>query len=335
MKATLLSLLACPDCGAEFRLHDAQSIDGDIVTGTLQCAGCGTKAPIKGGVPRFTSDDYASSFSFEWNRFSTTQLDSARQSEVSERRLEQNLTYPLDELAGKLVLDVGCGMGRFAEVVAKHGGTVVGADISYAVDAAAKNLARWPNAHVIQADLRRLPLRERQFDLVYSLGVLHHTPDPRKSFEGLIRYVTSGGQISITLYSGYNRVYVGSTNAWRHLTTRLPRELMYALSYLAVPLYYVYRIPLIGLLGRIIWPISLDPDWRVRVLDTFDCYTPQYQFFHSHPDVYRWFSGAKLCDIAVLEPGISFIGRLPADAPRPELRAVRPSVDAVQVGERA
>lgn len=47
----------------------------------------------------------------------------------------KSLDFPLEGLAGKLVLDVGYGMGRFAEIVLKYGGIVVGADLSYAVDA--------------------------------------------------------------------------------------------------------------------------------------------------------------------------------------------------------
>lgn len=202
-------------------------------------------------------------------------------------------------------------MGRFAEIVAKCGGTVVGVDLSYAVDSAARNLARWPNAHVAQADLRRLPFREETFDFIYSLGVLHHTPDPHQSFRALLPLLKPGGRISITLYSRYNKVYVTSTTLWRHLTTRLPSRLVYYASHLVVPLYYLHRVPLLGHAAKAVWPISLDPDPEWRVLDTFDCYTPRYQFFYTHPEVYRWFRDAGLTDIAVLEPGISFIGTRP------------------------
>ena len=52
-----------------------------------------------------------------------------------------------------------------------------------------------------------------------------------------------------------------------------------------------------------------EPGWRL--LDTFDCYTPQYQFYFTHSEVHRWFRDAGLVEIAVLEPGISFIGTRP------------------------
>ena len=316
MKLQILSLLACPVCSREMKLanhpaHDKVALD-DVVNGSLICEGCEFKAPIVHGIPRFIqSDGYTSSFSFEWNRFSTTQLDSARGWTLSEQRFQESLDFPLTDLKGKLVLDAGCGMGRFAEIVVKYGGTVVGVDLSYAVDAAAKNLAPWNEAHVIQADLRHLPFKKEAFDLIYSLGVLHHTPNPRGTFDSLLPFLKPGGKISVTFYSNSNKIYVTSTNLWRWVTTRLPKKLVYYMSHLAIPLYYLYKIPVLGLIGKALWPISLHPDREWRLLDTFDCYTPAFQSFHSHPEVYRWFHEAGLRGIAVLEHGISFVGMRP------------------------
>lgn len=320
MKRALLNLLVCSNCRGTLRLSaaDGRRLDGiveDIEQGALRCEGCRGQTPIVRGIPRFTpSDDYVSSFSFEWARFSTTQLDSVRGWRQSEERFQQSVDFPLEELKGKLVLDAGCGMGRFAEVAAKYGATVVGVDLSYAVDVAANNLSRWPSVHLLQADLRRLPFRPETFDLIYSLGVLHHTPNPRATFEGLLPLCKPGGKITITVYSAYNKIYVTSTRLWRRLTTKLPSRWVYYLSHLAIPLYPCYQLPGVGWLAKGLWPISLhsDPEWRL--LDTFDCYTPAYQSYHTHWEVFQWFRGAGLSDIAVLEPAISFIGTRPVES---------------------
>lgn len=320
MKPWLLTLLACPDCSAALNQESGPaSVNGETGLNLLRCQACRQTYPIIRGIPRFVSTDgYASSFSFEWRRFSTTQLDSARGWSRSEERFQQSLDFPLNELKGKLVLDAGCGMGRFAEIVVKYGGTVVGVDLSYAVDFAAKNLAEQELAHFLQADLCRIPLRHGIFDLIYSLGVLHHTPDPPGTFKKLIPLLKPGGKITVTLYSAYNKIYVASTNTWRRITTRLPRKLIYFMSHLAIPLYYLYKIPALGLAGKALWPISLHPDSQWRLLDTFDCYTPRYQFYYTHYEVYRWFRQAGLEQIAVLEPGISFTGSRPTDVPARE-----------------
>ncbi len=306
----VVPILQCRECGKGLKLAQAASPKQPDHTQDLQCTACAYSVPVVRGIPRFVrTDDYVSSFSFEWTRFSTTQLDSARGWTQSEERFQESFDFPLSELKDKWILDVGCGMGRFAEIAAKHGAHVVGIDLSYAVEVASTNLARWPNAQVIQGDARRLPFFPESFDIIYSLGVLHHTPDPRGAFEGLLPFLKPGGKISITLYSKYNRVYVASTNAWRRLTTRLPNKAVYGLSHLSIPLYHLYRIPVLGFLGKAFWPICMHPDPEWRLLDTFDCYSPKYQNFYDHPEVYRWFREAGLQDIAVLEPAISYIGR--------------------------
>lgn len=306
MRPELLSILGCPDCGGVLRPRTQAA--GDLTSGRLSCGRCGAAFPIVQSIPRFViSDEYVQSFSFEWNRFRRTQLDSTNGRGESEARFRQSFDFPLEDLNGKLVLDAGCGMGRFMEVALKYGATVVGIDLSLAVEAAHENLAHHPEAHFVQADLFRLPFRPETFDLIYSLGVLHHTPDPSGALQGLVRLLKPGGRISITLYSGYNRVYIRSTTWWRRWSTRLPPRLLYALCHAAVPLYYLYRLPLVGLILQGLLPISMHPDRAWRVLDTFDCYSPVYQSYHTHPQVFQWLRELKLTGIAVLEPGISFI----------------------------
>jgi SAM-dependent methyltransferase len=208
---------------------------------------------------------------------------------------------------------VGCGTGRFAEIVLKYGGEVVGVDLSFAVDAAFKNVGEHSSMHILQADVFRLPLRAERFDLVYSLGVLHHTPDCKKAFSRLPRYVKPGGRTVITVYSRTNKVYVAVTDLWRKLTTRLPKRLLYALMHVAIPLYYLYRIPGFRYIGLAVFPISMDPRWRWRVLDTFDCYSPRYQSYHTYPEVFRWFEEAGYRKIRVLEPAVTVVGEKPAE----------------------
>ncbi|MBI4342985.1 MAG: methyltransferase domain-containing protein [Candidatus Omnitrophica bacterium] len=309
MKTALLEWLACPACRGTLRLAQPVHQGEEIVSGALGCESCSRAYPIVRGIPRFVADDsYAGNFSFEWNRFQTTQLDSRQQRGESERRFRQSLDIPLEQLKGQLVLDAGCGMGRFAEIALHHGATVVAMDLSFAVDAAAKNLSPQPDAHVVQANLFALPFRPETFDLIYSLGVLHHTPNPRKAFEGLVELLKTGGKISVTLYSGYNTVYVRSTSFWRFALKRLPGRWLYRLSHLAIPYYHLCRIPLLGLGFQALFPISMHPDPEWRVLDTFDCYSPTYQSYHTHHEVFRWFKEANLTGVEVLEPGISLIG---------------------------
>ena len=298
MKPALLRVLRCPRCGAAFESSDDE----------LSCSG-GHTYPIRNGVPRFVPGAaYTESFSYEWSTFRTTQLDSYTGRHDTRDRLQASLNFPLEELRGKLVLDAGCGVGRFAEIVHACGGEYVGLDYSLAIDAAAANVGHLDGVHLVQADLFQLPFASESFDLIISLGVLHHTPDPRRAFASLPRALKPGGKLSVTVYDAGNKVYVLNSRLWRRFTTRMPRRWLHALAFAAVPLYYLWTFPVLGWLFRAVAFISLERDWRWRVLDTFDWYSPSYQSWHTHHEVFGWFKENGFVDVEVLAPSVSQIG---------------------------
>ena len=312
MKLSMVQWLQCPACGESLTCQVGTQEGQEVREGTLVCGGCRANYPIVRSVPRFVaSDGYVGNFSFEWTVHRTTQVDSQSGRSDSADRFAQSLPFPLQDLKGKLVLDVGCGTGRFAEVVLKHGGTVIGVDLSFAVDSAFANMGEHPNMHIAQADIFHLPLKRGCFDLIYSLGVLHHTPDCRKAFDQLPKHLKPGGAVAITVYTNQNKFYVMSTNFWRTVTPKLPKRLLYALCHAAIPLYYFNQIPVLRYIGLGLFPISMDPDWRWRVLDTYDCYSPVYQSYHSYPEVFAWFEAQGLTRIRVVEPTVTVMGTCP------------------------
>jgi len=304
MGLTLDGVLACPQCRSGLPGFDRWPPEG------LQCVGCGAAFPVIRGIPRFVeSDAYVSSFSFEWNRHRKTQLDDATSRESEDTFREKTGLTP-EQVAGRLVLDVGCGMGRFADVVSRWGGSVIGIDLSLAVEAAHANLGNRENVRILQADLFRLPFQPGVFDIVYSIGVLHHTPDCEKAFQQLVPFVRPGGRICVWVY-GKMGLWERFSRLYRKLTVRMPRRLLHALCHLAIPWYHVCRLPLIGPLLWTLFPISRhpNPDWRV--LDTFDWYSPQYQSLHTFPEVYRWFQAEGLVDITLFNIPVALAGTRP------------------------
>jgi SAM-dependent methyltransferase len=265
-----------------------------------------------GGVLRFVEFDfYAGSFGREWNWFAKTQLDRPDEGRTESRETFAKKTgFTPADLEGKTVLDVGCGMGRFAEVAASHGARVVGVDLSAAVDAASRNLAGFEDAVVIQADVFDLPFRPESFDLIYSIGVLHHTPDTRRAFLSLPRLLRPGGRIAIWVYSNERPVRYVSSDLLRHLTTRLDHERLLKLCRGAAPLGRLYRTRFGRYLTPLL-PVSQHPDPEWRVLDTFDWYAPKYQWKHDWPEVEGWFAEAGLEDVRRHEVPVSVSGRRP------------------------
>jgi SAM-dependent methyltransferase len=265
------------------------------------------------GVRRFVeSEHYSGSFGYQWNRFARTQLDSANGTTRSRDAFVERTTWPLNALAGKRVLDAGCGMGRFAEVCADAGAEVYGIDLSSAVDAASANLGARANVAICQADILSPPFQPGSFDFIYSLGVLHHTPDTRQAFESLVPLLRPGGSMAIWVYwDRLARVMPGS-ELLRPLTSRLPKPLLLSLCRVAVPLYHVHRLGALGMVTSAILPTSMDPDPEWRVLDTFDWYSPRFQWKHSEPEVRRWFSEAGFTDLSSSTLPVGVSGRKPA-----------------------
>jgi SAM-dependent methyltransferase len=310
LPADLLALLRCPVCKSSLvELENGYSCSS---------ASCGRRFPEVRGVARFVDEgNYADSFGYQWQRFQRTQLDHAARN-LSETDFARKTGLKPEDLKGKLVLDVGCGMGRFAEVVTRWGARVVGIDLSAAAEVAAKNLHD-REFIAFQSDVFALPFAPGTFDAIYSMGVLHHTPDCEKAFKELPQYLKPGGTIAVWLYSGYNKWYRFS-DQYRKITTRMSPAALHSFFRVAVPFFYwlnrgLRAIPIIGkpLAGVIhhVFPVNTHPDPEVRVLDTLDWYSPTYQSKHTYEQVFRWFESCQLEDLSVGEIPVGVRGKKP------------------------
>ena len=279
-----------------------------------------TRPPLsgRGGIPRFVADDgYAESFGEQWNRWRRVQLDSVTGKPLSRARLFAGTGWP-DRLDGERVLEVGCGAGRFTEVLLDAGAEVWAVDASSAVDAARANLGDSPRLHLAQADLFDLPFEPGSFDRVLCFGVLQHTPDPRRAFLTVVEHARPGGWIAADVYR--KQPYVDRWSAktlWRPLTTRLPRDRLRRIVEWYVPRWLpvdtrLARVPKVGRFLTAAVPcwnytglLDLDAEqlrtWAI--LDTFDALSPRYDEPQELGDVREWVRATRLVEATVRHGG--------------------------------
>ena len=315
MKRDLADALACPLSGDSLELVTASAAD-DVEEGELVCTGCGERWPIRGGVPRLVPHDLveqqsktAAAFGWQWQHFSELH------GEFEAQFLDW--IHPIDAefFRGKRVLDAGCGIGRHALLAASFGADeVVALDLSVAVETARSHLAHLDGVHVVQGDLLRPPLPTATngggFDLVYSIGVLHHLPDPRAGFMSLVRFVRPGGTIAVWVYGHENNGVVRNViEPIRRVSTRMPPPLLRGVAWpFAVAFHGVAKVvyrPLAGTaVGRRL-PLSeylasvADFTFRQNYAIVFDQLVAPTAAYIRGSELEHWFTEAGLEDVQI------------------------------------
>jgi SAM-dependent methyltransferase len=194
-------LLACPACGGA--LADDWS-----------CRACGTRFDAPDGIPNLRLPGDARTevvrrfydcapFPGYPDRDSLHALHARAERSVFARLINH-------AIAGNArVVEVGCGTGQMCLYLARADRIVVGADLTRAalrLGAAAARRFGLDRVQFVETDLWRPGLRAGAFDVVYSSGVVHHTPDPRASFARLVQLARPGGTIVLGVYNAFARI---------------------------------------------------------------------------------------------------------------------------------
>lgn len=264
-------------------------------------------------------------FAYEWTRYKIN-----LEEEEYHTFFEEIQGSP-QELKGKVVLDAGCGMGRYSRIAAKYAKKVVGVDLCEAIKVAERNLKTYNNVFFIQGNLLYPPFRKSSFDFVYSLGVLHHTPNAKETFFKIAKLVKQKGTLVIWVYGKAGSFKSFTTNLYKNdrrlivdkigkiplgieiyfslvhlrekvnnlirlMTTRMPYRMLYKVCYI---LALLGKIPFLKYLTA-----SVHPFWQVRVQENFDWFSPEYQSHHTKEEVLEWFKEAGFSVISLLRHGL-------------------------------
>ena len=135
-------------------------------------------------------------------------------------------------------LDMGCGSGRWAVLAAPLVEELVAADASPEALQVARQNVQALNVSFVESSPENLPFPNGHFDLIFSLGVLHHLPDTAGAIRSLARKLCPGGILLLYLYYAFDnrpawfRAIWKATDLARRLISRLPFPLRYGLSQL-------------------------------------------------------------------------------------------------------
>lgn len=242
MREALLPWLRCPNDRGSLDLAVAgMDPDGHVTDGTLRCTICRHAYPITAGVPnllpakpsvaRHIHDATVDRFGYQWVRFAdwgwrtprSPDAEFASDTDATRKTFLEKSLFDDDDLRDShLILDAGCGNGRFAREAARQGATVIAIDLGDGVLSAFANTRTLSRCHVVRGDLLRPPFATGTFDRIFSIGVLHHTGATEEAFASLRSLLTPDGRITAHVYGKGLPLYELSDRAIRAVTTRLP-----------------------------------------------------------------------------------------------------------------
>jgi ubiquinone/menaquinone biosynthesis C-methylase UbiE len=146
-------------------------------------------------------------------------------------------------------LDLGCGSGRWARLVAPRVGALHCIDPSpEALDVAKRNLRGYANCHFHLAGVDEIPLDDDSMDFGYALGVLHHVPDPQAGLTDCVRKLKPGAPLLIYLYYAFE-----NRPAWFRSVWRLSNLLRLGICRLPFPLRYAASQTIAA---TVYWPLA-------------------------------------------------------------------------------
>ena len=311
----------------------------EIEEGVLTCTGCGRVFPIVNGIPRLLPDALAHQVVRYHREFFARRRDImapflARAGSVpddrwwsAERRTVVSYSYQwrkfnqmfpqweqvfLDSIKpltpaffpGKVGLDAGCGFGRSLRYSASYGAEMIGLDLSEAIEAARETTRGMDNVHLVQGDIFHPPIARGSLDFVYSIGVLHHLPDPQRGFATLTTLLKPDAPMFIWVYLRNRGRQIAAFTAMRAISTRMPlRALNLACLALAALQWTFWILPFRALRGipatRALaerMPFTLYSQYPFRVLHTdwFDGLSVPLVNYYKPEQIREWYRQAGM-----------------------------------------
>ncbi|MBI2564761.1 class I SAM-dependent methyltransferase [Candidatus Woesearchaeota archaeon] len=309
----MLNYLVCIYCKKKLKLTIIKSNGSEIITGKLNCY-CGREYSILEGIPRILPEyidnvklKTTKAFAYEWKNFSKFY------SEYEHQFLDWIFPVKKEFFKNKLVLDAGCGTGRHSFLSSKYGAEVIAVDLGDSVEVAYKNTKDIKTVNVIRADIYNLPFKNNTFDYIYSIGVLHHLPNPKEGFKELVKKLKKNGAISAWVYGAENNLTLKIINPFRkYLFSRFPLAInkIIACSILIFILPFIKLYSIIDKTELKSQFIKIFPQYHLFVYFSklnltivhsiiFDQLLAPIAFYFKKNEFEKWFKDANLRNIKI------------------------------------
>ncbi|MFH1249429.1 MAG: methyltransferase domain-containing protein [archaeon] len=286
MNDKLLGILSCPLCKSSFRYSGK----------TITC-GEGHMFLVVDGIPnlipqieRYKKTEL--SFSKEWGimkKEGIPDMDNVR------KLFLNDFNTTKEKMKGKYTLEAGCGRGYLemavSELVGKRG-LAVGLDMSTSImmySNRKNNLSKIPDsAQYVRGNIDRAPFKKGSFDMIYSFGVLHHTPNTYNAFKTLLPLLKKRGKFYLGLYRKDRKddtKIVSLIYASRGFVNKLPITMIYAICWILAPFAKVYA-EINTRNGR---RPAFNKTTKEFMWSLFDHFSPEYVHRHTITEIEEWF----------------------------------------------
>jgi SAM-dependent methyltransferase/uncharacterized protein YbaR (Trm112 family) len=321
MRISLLKWLRDPLTGDLLDAHafverpDPATAETDIVEGLLVSKPSGNVYAIMGGVPVMLSsglptdfcvrhrgqiDELCQRLSLRYQEGSSAGFSFSQEWETHwqqkavrtwgwtlAERIEQfylETESTPDELKRSLVFDAGCGSGQLTHAIAEEGPTVIGLDLSTGVFVAERHRTSG-QVHYVHGDLLCPPFSPECFDIIYSQGVLHHTPDTFAAFNKVSQLARPGGKFFLWLYH-WPRTFVQGLfkrpiiEGARSVICRMPLWVQSCCVQIYARTLHTRNV---------LFRRSDAPAFPELLVEVYDTLTPRFRHHHTPYQVAEWF----------------------------------------------
>lgn len=224
--------------------------------------------------------------------------------------------YPnrLEDFTGKEVLECGCGGGQHTSFVAPIAKSVTAVDLNTTEIAKERN-KEFSNVEFVESDIASMNLG-KTFDIVFSIGVIHHTDNPDKTFNNLKKHVKQGGRLIVWVYSAEgNSLVKNFVEPFRKMFLKnMKRKNLLMLSkiitaILYLPVYSIYLLPLEFLPFYEYFGNFRKLSFYRNNLNVFDKLNAPQVDFISKERITRWYDLSDFSDVSISQyKGVSWRG---------------------------